>query len=81
MILYVNACVRKDSRTARIAKALLETLDGTVEEVKLADNPPLPLSEERLNRRTALIEKGDYADHTFDLARQFQRAEIGRAHV
>jgi len=75
MILYVNACVRENSRTDRIARALLRKLGGETEEVKLAEELPEPLSEARLRRRTELIEKGDYADPMFRLARQFQAAE------
>ena len=35
MILYVNACVRPESRTDRIARALLEKLGGEYEELNL----------------------------------------------
>ena len=75
MLLFINACVRSASRTERLARALLGTLGGEQEEVKLADTPLQPLSEERLNRRTALICQGDYADPMFELAQQFQRAD------
>ena len=75
MILYVNACVRECSRTERIAKALLRTLGEEYEEVKLAEETPEPLSAERLQKRTELIEQGDYSDPMFRLARQFQRAD------
>ena len=34
-----------------------------------------PLTEERLNRRTELIERREYSDPMFRLARQFQRAD------
>ena len=76
MILYVNACVRGDSRTDRIARALLSALGGEYEEVKLSEEKPEPLSEERLNLRTALIEKEDYSHPMFGYARQFQQADI-----
>ena len=75
MVLYVNACVRTGSRTDKIARALLRRLDGEQEEVKLAEESLLPLSEERLAKRTELIEKHDYSDHMFRLARQFQRSD------
>ena len=75
MILYVNACVRKESRTERIARAVLKRLGGEQEEVKLSEENLLPLSEERLIRRTELIEKHDYSDPMFRLARQFQAAD------
>jgi len=75
MILYVNACVRAASRTDRIARALLRRLGGECQEIRLAETDLLPLSEDRLNRRTELIEAGDYADPMFRLARQFQAAD------
>lgn len=74
-VLFIDACVRRESRTRRLAEALLERLGGECEEVKLAEIDLRPLSEDRLDRRTALIERQDYADPMFDLARQFQRAE------
>ena len=57
-VLYINACARSESRTDRIARALLERLGGLQEEVKLAEMDLQPLSEEQLNRRTRLIERG-----------------------
>jgi len=75
MILYVNACVRSESRTDRIARVLLARLGGEYEEVRLSEDTPEPLSAKRLARRTALIERGDYADPMFRYARQFQRAD------
>ena len=75
MILYVNACMRKESRTEQIARAVLKRLGGEQEEVKLSEENLLPLSEERLIRRTELIEKHDYSDPMFRLARQFQAAD------
>ena len=76
MIIYVNACVREESRTDRIARALLQTLGNEYEEVKLAEQAPEPLSEERLQKRIELIEQGDYGHPMFRLARQFQRADV-----
>lgn len=75
MVLYVNACVREDSRTDRIARALLQRLSGEQEEVKLAELGLQPLNRERLNKRTALIEQGKFDDPMFLLARQFQQAD------
>ena len=76
MVLYVNACVRECSRTDRIARVLLDALGGAYEEVRLSENPPEPLSAERLCKRDELIEKRNYADPMFDLARQFQQADV-----
>ena len=75
MVLYVNACVRKESRTERIAGSLLRHLDVDLEEVRLSALNLQPLSEERLIKRTELIERRDYSDPMFRLARQFQQAD------
>ena len=75
MVLYVNACAREGFRTERLAKSLLKRLGGASEEVKLSEEDLHPLSEERLNRRTELIERREYSDPMFRLARQFQRAD------
>lgn len=75
MILYVNACVRTGSRTDRIARAFLEKLGG-YEEITLTDMELKPLNEERLNKRTALIDSGDYSDPMFSLAKQFASADL-----
>ena len=76
MILYINACVRAFSRTDRIARALLRKQGGEYEEVKLAQEPPEPLNEARLQKRTELIAQGDFGHPMFRLAKQFQRAEL-----
>lgn len=75
MILFINACVRADSRTEKLARALMRKLAGAQTEVKLADQPLEPLSEARLDRRTELIERRSYDDPMFRLARQFQQAD------
>lgn len=74
MILYINSCVRSDSRTDWIAKKLLDTL-GDYTEVKLDESNLLPLNEERLNYRNDLIEMRDYDNSIFDYAKQFSVAD------
>ncbi|MGN0316531.1 MAG: NAD(P)H-dependent oxidoreductase [Lachnospira sp.] len=75
MVLYINACVRTESRTNRLAKALLNKL-GVFEEVKLTDMELKPLNEERLNYRSAQIEKQNYDDNIFKLSNQFAEADL-----
>ena len=74
-ILFVNACVRPESRTAKLAEYLLERLDGEVEEIKLGEEGIKPLDLESLNRRNSLIEKKDFSDDMFRYARQFVAAD------
>ncbi len=75
MILLVNACVRKDSRTKKLADALLSNLEGEVTEVRLKDIEFELSDEDFLTRRDALIQAGSFDDASFRLARQFADAE------
>lgn len=75
MVLYINACVRSESRTDRIARAVLKKLGNEYTEVYLPGENLQPLSEEKLEKRTKLVELGDYSDGMFDLAKQFAAAD------
>lgn len=74
MILFVDCCPRTESRTKRLADALLAKL-GEYEELKLCETELQPLSEERLNGRTALLNEGRLDAPEFALARQFASAD------
>ncbi|MGN0670465.1 MAG: NAD(P)H-dependent oxidoreductase [Oscillospiraceae bacterium] len=74
MVLFVNCCPRGSSRTERIARKLLDKL-GEFEEVNPEREGLVPLDNERLNYRTALLEKGDLSDDIFKYAKQFAAAE------
>lgn len=74
-ILYVNACVRQDSRTRRLAEKLLARLEQSYEEIRLEELAFPAVSEAYLNTRDRLIDAGDFRDPLFDLARQFSEAE------
>ena len=75
MILYVNACVREESRTDRLARKLLRKL-GDFNELKLSDENLKPLNKESLERRTELVLKGQFDNDMFKYARQFAEADI-----
>ena len=83
MILYVNACVREESRTNKLAKELLEKIASDsskdVQEVNLEQEflcgKMKPLTRESLKKRDRLIEAGDYSDSMFDYAKQFAEAD------
>jgi FMN-dependent NADH-azoreductase len=75
MVLFINACVREQSRTKRLADCLLSKLGGQVEEVCLSEMTfPVP-DEAFLERRSSLIASGAYDDPFFDLGRQFAAAD------
>ena len=74
-ILFINACVRGESRTKKLAEKLLEKLNRPVEEVRLEEiNFPI-VDEDFLNMRDRLISEGSLDSPVFDLARQFSDAE------
>ena len=75
-ILFINACVRKESRTRKLAEKLLMKLDMPYEELCLEDISFPVTSEDYLNLRDQYISAGDFQNSMFDLARQFSEAEI-----
>lgn len=74
MILYINCCVRADSRTSQLASALLKKL-GAYEEIRPFEANLAPLTKATLERRDKLIACGDYSDPMFDKAKQFAAAD------
>ena len=76
MILFINACVRPDSRTRHLADRLLKRFEGEVREVAL----PLvrfPVDDnDFIEHRQERIERGDYTEPLFDYAKEFARADI-----
>lgn len=75
MILLINACVRKGSRTKRLADRLLSRKDQPIAEVRLSDIRFPVVDEAFLERRDRLIETGSFDDPSFALARQFAEAD------
>ena len=75
MILYINACVRNESRTDRLARTLLEKL-GDYTELKLSEENLKPLDKDTLDHRSELISKGQFDDDMFKYARQFADADV-----
>lgn len=75
MTLYINSCVRADSRTDRIARALLTALGGEVTEITLETAGIEALNAETLSIRTELLEKGELEHPMFRYARQFAEAD------
>ena len=74
MTLFINCCPRENSRTERLAQKLLGKL-GEYEEVNPEKEGLVPIDNERLNYRTALLEKGDLSDDIFKYAKQFAAAD------
>ena len=74
-ILFINACVRPNSRTLDLAKHVLAQLSGEVEEVNLYEEKLTPLGLAEMEIRDNAARSKDFSDETFALARQFADAE------
>lgn len=74
-ILYVNSCVREESRTNFLAKYLLNKLDGEIEEVNLNKVDIQPLNANFLKQRDELINTQNFNSSNFDFAKQFSQAD------
>ena len=75
MILYVNACVRKESRTEKVAARVLAAFDGPVQEVVLGKLSFPRTDEAFLLSRDQLIKSGQRDAPMFTLANQFAEAD------
>ena len=74
-ILFINGCVREPSRTLVLAKHVLSGMCGEVTEVNLNQEHIAPLNRELLEKREALIQKGDWQNPLFRYAHQFAGAD------
>ena len=75
MILYINACVRQESRTKRLAEHYLKQQDSPVTELDLQQLYFPEVDEAFLAKRDRLCAEGRFDDPMFDLARQFASAD------
>ena len=76
MILLINACVRKESRTRFLTDHLISGLDDPdVKEVKLWEMDIPHVHEDFINKRNSLYARNDYSDPIFDPAKDFAAAD------
>ena len=52
-ILFINACVRENSRTLKLAESILSNMKGEITEVNLNKEILSPLNRELLEKREA----------------------------
>ena len=74
-ILFVNACAREESRTLRLAKAVLDKTDGEVTEINLYDENIAPLNRESLAERDNILSEEDYGHEMLKYAREVASAD------
>ena len=74
-ILFINACVREESRTLELAKHLLSHLEGELTEYDLEKADLRPLTRAALAKRDALLAAGDRSDPMLRPALDFAAAD------
>ena len=75
MILFVNGCVRENSRTLELARSVLAHISDTTEEIRLYPDGPEGLDAEKLRLRNELLETNTYDHPMFRFANQFAAAD------
>lgn len=79
-ILYVDACVRKESRTRKLAEHFLKAYteshpDNEIQTIKLIEHPMSYLTEKEIKHRNELLEARAYQNSYFRYATEFARAD------
>ena len=76
MILFINACNRRNSRTKILADYLLSKLNDNIKQIDLIDFNFNKTDEDFLKHRDELIENKKYDDKLFTEANDFSKADI-----
>ena len=74
-VLFINACVRKESRTKKLADALLAELNRPYEEIDLNEVSFPVADEDFINTRDRQIADKDFDDPVFESAKKFAAAD------
>lgn len=74
-ILFINGCVRPNSRTLELAQAVLQQLEGSVQEIHLNEDAPQSLNGERLCLREELLSSENYDHPMLQMAKEFAQAD------
>ena len=74
-ILFVNACVRQNSRTYTLGQKVLEKLEGETTEVRLCRENLVPLCQKQLEERNTQLAAQNFSAPLFQYARQFAAAD------
>lgn len=76
-LLVINACARKESRTYRLARALMDRIPVPceIDEVKLFETEMPVLDEARIAARDMALSTNDFSDEYFGQAKKFAEAD------
>lgn len=75
MVLFINACVRRASRTKRLADAYLSRLEDQITEVCLVNKQFPNIREDYLEMRGQCAEARDFSSSVFQIAKDFAAAD------
>ena len=75
MVLFIDACVRSQSRTRRLAEHLLSKRGEAFQTIRLEDIDFPKVDQAFLKRRDELISSQSFSDPMFSLARQFASSD------
>ena len=75
MVLFINACVRENSRTLTLARSFLSRCDGEIVELNLGKEGIQPLTGETLKTREELIAREEWGNEMLRYARRFACAD------
>ena len=75
MVLFINGCVREESRTLELAKTVLSKESDEIQEICLYPGGSDGLTAEKLQQRNELLQNKAYDHPMFDWARQFAQAD------
>ena len=74
-ILFINACVRENSRTLSLAQYILDKLSGEICEINLEQENLKPLDGKMLANRERLVSENNFSDGIFEYAKEFAAAD------
>jgi FMN-dependent NADH-azoreductase len=75
-ILFINGCIRPESRTLMLTNHLLSKLEGEIEEVNLEKESIPALNSSSLKYRQELLAAERFEDPMLSYARQFKEADV-----
>ena len=74
-ILFINACVRENSRTLELARCILDKLNGEMGEINLEQENLKPIDGNVLEKREHLVSEHNFSDGMFHYAKEFAAAD------
>lgn len=74
-ILWIDACVRPESRTRKLAQAVLTKLNGQITTLRLSEEDIRPLDDTALEERDRALEQNACDSPVLRYARQFAQAD------